>query len=242
MFIPRFYQAEKWYLNQNASLNSRNSHHLKVVLRAKEGDHCVVFNGDGFEYLCEIISSHKDKTTVTVLQQNQSNCQSPINIHIAQAISANQRMDYTVQKATELGITTITPIISQLVTVKWLKTKTNKKLNHWQNISISASEQCGRVTIPEIKQPVSFVDFVNCDLNGNKIILEPEAKTVFSKLKKQTNDVIILIGAEKGFTKNELDCATNHGFIPISLGPRILRTETVAPVILTLIQSYWGDL
>ena len=242
MLIPRFYQAEKWQINKNVSLNRRNSHHLKVVLRAKEGDPCVLFNGDGFEYLCEIISLHKDKTTVKVLQQKQSNCQSPLNIHVAQAISANQRMDYTVQKATELGVTTITPIISQLVTVKWLKTKSNKKLNHWQNICISASEQCGRVTIPVIKPPVSFVDFISCDLNGHKIILELEAKTVFSKLKKQKNNVIILIGAEKGFNKNEVDFAKKNSFIPISLGPRVLRTETVAPVILALIQSYWGNL
>jgi len=223
-------------------LDQRASHHLITVLRAKVGFNLSVFNGDGFEYRAKLIESDKKTAKVKILSKTRPDTESALITHIAQAVSRGERMDYMVQKATELGANVITPILSSRVVVKLDTRRWQKKIEHWKNIAVSAAEQSYRVNIPEIEQPLEFADYVKSERIASRFILDTEATDRFSAQLKPAGEIAVLIGAEGGFEKTEISLAVNHGFKQIGLGSRVLRTETVAPVSLALIQSLWGDL
>ena len=151
-------------------------------------------------------------------------------------------MDITIQKAVELGATKIVPIICQRTVVNLKAERMEKKLNHWQKIIISACEQCGRNFIPELLTPVKFKDFINKDIPGLKLTLDPTSENNLNSQKPETNEILLLIGPEGGLTQEELLLANESNFIGIKLGPRILRTETAALASITALQTLWGDL
>lgn len=242
MRTARFYQNLKLEVGQEITLNERASRHLVAVLRAIKGSCCVVFNDNGFEYQAQVLVAHKKITRVLLASKSKPKVESNLKIHLAQAVSKGDRMDYMIQKATELGVNAVTPILSKRVVVKLDQRRWSKKVAHWQQIAISAAEQSFRVQVPQINAPLTFAEHVRSVNKSEKFILDTEAKSRFADRPRPGNSLSILIGPEGGFTQNEINLACDNGFKRMGLGPRILRTETVAPVCLALAQSLWGDL
>lgn len=239
-YYPGFLQE-----NHIVTLESTTSHHISRVLRATMGDTLILFNGEGDEYLGTI--SHIDKKNVSVQLQQKitKNIESPLNLILAQGISRGEKMDFTIQKAVELGVKKIIPLVTERCNVKLDTERREKRLQHWQGIIVSACEQCGRNELPKIVSPQSFDIFLkNSQVdNKNKLILTPHAekKLTFYSLQKKAS-VVLCMGPEGGFSDNEIVQAQHHDFLPLCLGPRILRTETAAIAALSILQFYAGDM
>lgn len=240
MRIPRIFQNSPLHSSQSLTLEKEAAHHLKNVLRFKSGDKCVLFNGDGKEYPSIItdISSHAVKIEVqTCLEINK---ESPLSIHLGQAISKGERMDITLQKATELGVTEITPLFSARTEVRLKGDREDKKMEHWRKILISSCEQCGRNRIPTLNSPRTLEAWASDRNEKTKIMLEAGSDTGLKKENLSTS-IALLVGPEGGLDKNERIYAEKQGFMAVVLGPRILRTETAGMAAITLLQFMVGD-
>jgi 16S rRNA (uracil1498-N3)-methyltransferase len=237
----RIYQTVSLTLHQILQLDDQASHHLARVLRVNVGDSVVVFNGQGGEYNAIIERIDKKSVTVQLLEFSAREAESPLEICLAQGISRGEKMDYTIQKAVELGVTQIMPLFTERCTVKLDLPRSEKRLAHWQSIAMSACEQSGRNRIPHILAPQSLNTwtpkadycFVLSPLAANKL----KAYSVTNPTK-----VILLIGPEGGLSEREINGVIEQGFLPLSLGPRILRTETAAVAAITALQCYLGDM
>ncbi len=218
--------------------------HLAQVLRAKVGDRIILFNGDGFDYEAQIKHVDRRDVSVEILNQSANPNESKIRIHLFQALSSNEKMDLVVQKAVELGVQAITPIIASRSQMRLKDEKRDKKLQHWQQIAISACEQSGRAVIPEI-YPVSLLteSMNQIDDAALNIMLDPEAKTQLNQLASMDtpSHINVLIGPEGGFSEDEIQLCQSKKVITVSLGPRILRTETAPIATLALLQYLFGD-
>ncbi|MCK5001443.1 MAG: 16S rRNA (uracil(1498)-N(3))-methyltransferase [Gammaproteobacteria bacterium] len=238
----RLYHSSTLNLEQKIALDKKSSHHLIRVLRAKKGTEVMFFNGDGYEYLSEILEENTKHCLVHIKSKTRIDNESPLNITLLQGISRGDRMDTCIQKSTELGVHTIVPVICQKTGTSLKGERAEKKLNHWQQITISACEQSGRCFIPEIKPAIDFVQVVQNTLSDQKVILAPGGNKTVNSMPTPKNNICILIGPEGGFTEEEIQLATDNDFISISLGPRILRTETAGPACIAIAQTLWGDL
>ncbi|MCW8922073.1 MAG: 16S rRNA (uracil(1498)-N(3))-methyltransferase [Gammaproteobacteria bacterium] len=238
----RLYHSSSLEVGQTIDLERNPSHHLIRVLRAKKGSHVLLFNGDGHEYLAELLDENAKHCLLKIKQASLINNESPLKISLYQGISRSDRMDSCIQKSIELGVQSITPVVCQRTTINLKGARAEKKLRHWQQVTISACEQSGRCIIPEIKSAVNFVQAIASIKSGQKLILNPEANNSITTLAKPEKHISILIGPEGGFSQEEIKQATDCGFTPISLGPRILRTETAGPACIAIAQSLWGDL
>jgi len=238
----RLYHSSSFEVGQSIELDRNPSHHLIRVLRSKKGSDVILFNGDGHEYLAELLDENSKHCLLKIKQTAQINNESPLNISLLQGISRSDRMDSCIQKSVELGVQSITPVICQRTTVNIKGERAEKKLNHWQQIVISACEQSGRCVIPEIKPAINFTQAIQSIKSCQKLILDPESNNSMGSLTRPEKDICILIGPEGGFTQEEIKLATDCGFTPVSLGPRILRTETAGPACIAITQSLWGDL
>jgi 16S rRNA (uracil1498-N3)-methyltransferase len=158
------------------------------------------------------------------------------------AISRGQHMDYSIQKAVELGVNTIVPVISEFSNVKLQADRLDNKMTHWLNIIISAAEQCGRSRLPELVPPVSFSDCLSLDISNPRLILQPNSQQSLQSIELEGNHLSMLIGPEGGFSESEIQEACNKGAISINMGPRILRAETAVVTALSNAQQLWGDL
>jgi 16S rRNA (uracil1498-N3)-methyltransferase len=218
--------------------------HLAQVLRAKVGDKIILFNGDGFDYEAEIKHVDRRDVSVEILNQSANPNESKIRIHLFQALSSNEKMDLVVQKAVELGVQAITPIIASRSQMRLKDEKRDKKLQHWQQIAISACEQSGRAVIPNV-YPVSLLteSMNQIDDAALNIMLDPEAKTQLNQLASMDtpSHINVLIGPEGGFSEDEIQLCQSKKVITLSLGPRILRTETAPIATLALLQYLFGD-
>jgi 16S rRNA (uracil1498-N3)-methyltransferase len=238
----RLYQASAFEISQTIDLDKNPSHHLVRVLRAKKGVDLVLFNGDGHEYLAELIDDNPRHCRLKIKTKNLINNESPLRINLLQGISRGDRMDSCIQKSIELGAHSIVPIICQRTGVNLKGERAEKKLNHWQQIVISACEQSGRCIIPAIQPAVNFQQAVSNTHCSHKLILAPNTSSSINNIATPENEIFILIGPEGGFTQEEINLAVNNGFTPISLGARILRTETAGPACIAIAQTLWGDL
>jgi 16S rRNA (uracil1498-N3)-methyltransferase len=234
----RIYYPGKIELGEPMHLPKEQSHHLATVLRATAGESLILFNGQGGEYECDIESIRKNAVIVNLRNYVNINRESPLPIILAQGISRGERMDYTVQKATELGVTEIQPMFTEYGT-KLPEDRAEKKIAHWQAIAISAAEQSGRTAIPLIKPPLPFREVLK--LKGTLMIGDTEASEPIKALTPPNPPVILLIGPEGGFADHEIAAATQAGAKRISLGPRILRTETAGMIAIALLQNAFGD-
>lgn len=238
----RIYQQGSFKAGMQVYLDKDALKHVVTVLRMQPGQELIIF-ADNYEHLAKIITANKKEVKVLIEAVNFVSRESPRNIHLAQSIAKGERMELVIQKAVELGISSITPIITERTVVKLDSTRMEKKLNHWQAIAIAACEQCGRNIIPTINNIKTFDEYVNHVHQGHKYILSLKNSRSLKTLEFQNNDAItILIGPEGGFSQNELELAKDKQFIAISLGPRILRTETAAISAITLLQALAGDL
>lgn len=241
--MPRFYLPDSLRADTIISLPKASAHHAARVLRLSIGDAVTLFNGSGDEWAASI--SHIDRRAVDVHVHHAVSVEreSPLRITLAQGISSGERMDYTLQKAVELGITAIQPIACARSVVKLSGERADKRRSHWQNLVIAACEQCGRNRIPEVAAIASLMSWLGQpDSTATQLMFAPEADHTLHNLPRPADPIIMLAGPEGGFAPHEYAAALAAGFIPMRLGPRVLRTETAALAALAAMQTLWGDL
>ena len=241
--MHRFYHSNTLDLNQIIILDEFASHHALRVMRVKVDDFLILFNGDGFEYRGRVSDINKKTINVEILSKEKNNSESPININLFQSISSNEKMDMVIQKATELGVSSIQPIFTSRSTIKLSLDRTKKRLIHWKQVSISACEQSGRSKIPTIKSPIGF-DQISEGIKTNSLnlLLNPDNLEESCNLpNKYSGDINIFIGPEGGFSQDEVLLLKKQNCINIQLGPRILRTETAPLAIIAILQYKYGD-
>ena len=212
-------------------------------MRVKVDDFLILFNGDGFEYRGRVSDINKKTINVEILSKEKNINESPININLFQSISSNEKMDMVIQKATELGVSSIQPIFTSRSTIKLSLDRTKKRLMHWRQVSISACEQSGRSKIPTIKSPIGF-DQISEGIKSNSLnlLLHPDNLEESSNLPNEySGDINIFIGPEGGFSQDEVLLLKKQNCINIQLGPRILRTETAPLAIIAILQYKYGD-
>jgi len=256
MRITRVYSPISIPLHTPILLEERIAHHLINVLRLRSGHMLTVFNGDGFDYIGTISKIEKRQVWFTAeASQSIEHRESVLKTHLGQAISKGEKMDFVIQKSVELGVTEITPLITEYCNIKLDEERRSKRHEHWQRVAISAAEQSGRPFVPKIHPPCLLSDFLtqaqseDQNIPALKLIFHCRHAKPFSEilnLNKNINNNIkntyLIIGPEGGFTDKEIANAGISGFQPITLGPRILRTETAPITALSLLQFYFGDL
>ena len=225
-------------------LDKDRARYLGKVLRARVGDPVTLFNGEGPEWPCTVQSIQKDKVVIRVGSSIDAGTESPLKIHLVQGISRGERMDFVVQKATELGVKRITPVLTEYGVVKLSGDRAEKRREHWQKIAASACEQSGRTRLPLIDMPLGLKNWFGEKPTAvdSEIILAPRAARPLAALPAPKTKICALIGPEGGFSDNEYEDATLAGFTAVSLGPRVLRTESASIAALAVLQSLWGDL
>lgn len=235
----RFYIPLSLTLHDTVTLPDDVAHHLLRVLRAQEGDTLTVFNGEGGEFFATIRTISKKTATIYLESFNSDSRQSPLHTHLGQVMSRGDRMDYAIQKASELGVTEITPLTSERCELKLRgEERADKKLEHWQKIAISACEQCGRNIIPIIHPPISVSEWCQNTQADIKMVLALSATHL--ALPTEANSVALLIGPEGGLSEAEIQQAEQAGFKRWQLGSRVFRTETAPIVALSLLQQSFG--
>ena len=241
MRISRIYQPVALAVATSITLSREASHYVVQVLRLKPQDQLIIFNGQGGEYFAVIDEAHRHRCEVRLVEFNDRQVESPCKIHLLQAISRGSRMDYAVQKAVELGVDAITPIITEYMHASLSQDRLLKRQAHWQAVAVSAAEQSGRCHVPAINTALSFAEAVKlpCDM---ALLFEPEGTASLGELAQVLSSVNVMIGAEGGFSAAELEMAQQARYSAYRAGPRILRTETATVVALTLVQAYCGDL
>ena len=239
---PRFYHPHKLAPGATVSLTPNAAVHASRALRLQVGDQALLFNGDGNDYACELIVVKKTEVVAKIKAVQHVDSESPVKISLAQAISSGDRMDYTIQKAVEMGVGAIQPIASQRSVVKLSGERAEKRREHWQNVVISACEQSGRAVLPPVAPPLSLPDWLAQPSAATlRITLSPNAERCLHDLPPPAGEVCLLIGAEGGLTDEEIAMAASQGFVPVRLGKRILRTETASLAAISAIQTLWGD-
>ncbi|HUW25161.1 MAG TPA: 16S rRNA (uracil(1498)-N(3))-methyltransferase [Gallionella sp.] len=223
------------------------AHHASRVLRLRAGDAVQVFDGGGHAVNAVISRIDGKRVVLEKLQPCAVEAQPPLHIALAQALSSSEKMDWVIQKATELGVAEIQPLSTERSVAKLSAERIVKRLEHWRQVAISACEQCGRNVLPEIHAPLDIMVWLQQmkklpeELPAAKFILLPQGAVSLHGMTKPPGRAILLIGAEGGFTQAESDAALHCGFSPIRLGARILRTETAAIAGLAALQTLWGD-
>ena len=239
----RFYTADNLKVGRTVKLSENAATHATRVLRLEVSDEIVLFNGDGNDYNCAITSIKKTEALVIVKSFVKMTNESPLNITLLQGISSGDRMDYTIQKAVELGVTAIVPIVTTRSVVKLSNERAEKRLAHWQSVVHAACEQSGRAFVPQVTAPISLSSWLanNPYSNSTRILLNPIGALRLAELPKPTGHIELLIGAEGGLSQMEIDTALSQSFQSVILGARILRTETAALVAISAMQTLWGD-
>lgn len=238
----RIYQSGHYAVGELLELSATASQHVGVVLRMQPDDELTLFCGDNREFSATITSVHNKKVMVTIRDVQDVNRESPRSIHLAQAISKGDRMEWVIQKAVELGVTSITPLFTTYCVVKLDATRLAKKQAQWQAIAIAACEQSGRTQVPIVHPACSIDDYLQACDSTIKLVLHPYESKSWRDYAFVTGDISLLIGPEGGLSDDEVSLAKTHDFQPLCLGPRILRTETAAIAALSVLQSIAGDL
>ena len=236
----RLYTDQALEIGSSCELEAAPSKHLLRVMRASEGDRCVLFNGDGSEYEAEITKAACPAVLSIVSKKNPNN-ESPLRVTLAQGVSRGERMDYVIQKSVECGVHKIIPVMTERCGVKLTPERMKKRRQHWQAVAMSACEQSGRCVLPVVELPVTLSELLD-GVTGLKIVTDPLLSSSSGISIEPTPSCTILVGPEGGLSEKELKAVYGCGFIGLSLGPRILRTETAAVVALTALQMRWGDL
>lgn len=240
----RLFVSEALGNGQEIVLTGERARYLGRVMRLAVGDEVHVFNGSDGEWLAEIRAFSRDRVTLAPGSEIASDTESPLRTHLVQGISRGDRMDFVVQKATELGIKRITPVLTAHGVVKLDDRRAVKRREHWQRVAESACEQCGRTRPPLVDEPIELNSWfgVGTSQGSTQLILVPTARLALPAVETIDEKLCLLIGPEGGFNERETEDAAIAGFTPVSLGPRILRTETAAIAALAIAQAHWGDL
>lgn len=243
--MPRFYCPPPLPLGGSFDLPPDAAHHAARVLRLREGNRVEIFDGLGNECHGVIAELGGKRVVVGEIAAVNANRESPLPVMLAQALSSSEKMDWVIQKATELGVTEIQPLDTERSVARLSPERAAKRLEHWRQVAISACEQCGRNVLPEIHAPLDIMAWLQQGLvqqpPAAKFILLPQGAASLHSQPKPQGKVVLLIGAEGGFTQAESDSALRCGFTPVRLGARVLRTETAAVAGLAALQTLWGD-
>ena len=241
--MPRFYCHSPIPDQGTFDLPDDAAHHASRVLRLRIGDSVQIFNGNGSEYHGVISHIGGKQVVVDNLTRINADRESPLPVLLAQALSSNEKMDWVIQKATEVGVAQIQPLATERSVARLSPERAAKRTEHWQQVAISACEQCGRNVLPVIHAPLDIMVWLQQVRisDAGKYILLPQGATSLHSQPKPQGTAMLLIGAEGGFTQAESDSAQLCGFTPIRLGARVLRTETAAVAGLAAMQMLWGD-
>ncbi|QSP94895.1 16S rRNA (uracil(1498)-N(3))-methyltransferase [Marinobacter salinisoli] len=241
MRIPRIYTDAPLGQGATTELDENAAQHVGRVLRMQPGQELLLFNGDGKDYPATITESGKKRVEVAVGTPADNPTESGLQIVLGQTLSKGDRMDYAVQKAVEMGVTQIVPLTTERCDVRLKGDREEKRLRHWQSVAVSAAEQCGRARVPDI-HPVMTVDqwlefSRECDL---RLVLHHRTEQSLQSM-TPPSQVALMIGPEGGLSAEEITRAEAAGFLPVALGPRVLRTETAPVAAIALCQWLWGD-
>jgi 16S rRNA (uracil1498-N3)-methyltransferase len=240
--LTRVFVEEPLAAGQPGTLQGTAANHVMRVLRLREGDALTLFDGRGGEYGARVASFRKDSVQVEVLEHRPIERESSLRLTLAQGISRGERMDWVMQKATELGVTRIVPVTTERTMVKLDERQTERKLQHWRGIVIAACEQSGRNRVPEVAEPVAYYEVIRSfEPSTTRVLLSPTGTLRASELPR-SDHIAMLIGPEGGLSENEQEAAVAAGFQQVRMGPRVLRTETAAIAALAALQHDFGDI
>jgi 16S rRNA (uracil1498-N3)-methyltransferase len=241
MRVSRLFLDMPLTVGSRVILPKESAHYLTTVLRLRPLNWVIVFNGQGGEYLAQLVVATKKQVELAIADYQAVERESPLPLTLVQAISRPEHIDYSLQKAVELGVSQIIPIITErsppLQPPQW-----EKRRQHWQKIIINAGEQCGRNRLPWLPEIQTLTRWLESPLLGTGLVLSPQGKNrLLSIQPKELTPVTCLIGPEGGLTDMEIQQAIDKGYLDLFLGPRVLRTETAATAILAIAQAWWGD-
>ena len=241
--MPRFYCPPPIPRSGSFELPPDAAHHASRVLRLRTGDTVEIFDGIGNECHGLIADLSARNVTVANITANDNKRESPLHTLLAQALSSSEKMDWVIQKSTELGVTEIQPLATDRSVARLSAERTARRLEHWQQVAISACEQCGRNVLPQIHAPLDIMDWLQQAkaVPDTKYILLPDGAASLHDQTRPRGKAVLLVGAEGGFSHAESAMALHCGFIPIRLGARVMRTETAAIAGLAVLQTLWGD-
>ncbi len=239
----RFYHPENLKIGATVKLCDKTANHAIKVMRLNVDDNLVLFCGDGVDYVCALTSVAKNAVLASVKSCTKIENESNLNITLLLGISAGDRMDIGLQKAVELGVNCIIPLKTERSVVKLDDEKAKKRVEHWQNVVLAACEQSGRAAIPQVAAPVSLALWLAANPANKtmRITLDPLADKKLANLSKPNGEIQLLVGAEGGLCASEIALASQHGFVGVQLGKRILRTETAPLATIAAMQTLWGD-
>ena len=245
--MARFFLPARQIEGHRATITGVELNHLKRVLRLRQQDRVVVFDDAGCEHEGIIRSLSEDRGEIEIIRSYQVNNESPLKTILALGLTKGEKMDWVVEKATELGVNSVVPFVSSYTIPKLDEKKVAQRSERWQKIALSAAKQCGRVRIPEILAVTAFRDLVEpVSRDALRLLFwEKECEQGLSELKASrtsVDEVVVMIGPEGGFSSQEAALALEQGFKAVRLGPRILRAETAAVAALSAVQLLWGDL
>ena len=239
--LKRFYCENDLVSGGALHLEGDRAHYLRNVLRIKAGEKIQCFNEKEGEFRAKVADISKKSVTIQIEDKISSVSTPLVDIHLGQVISRGERMDFVIQKATELGATTITPLFSERCNVKLTPDRAQSRTQHWTQIAINACEQCGRITVPKVNLPMNLDEWLIERNEELLFICDPDIDNEYQEI-TSTKNVAVLIGPEGGFSEHEVEKVRKNNFKNLNLGPRILRTETATVVALTILQLKWGDI
>jgi 16S rRNA (uracil1498-N3)-methyltransferase len=239
--VARFHTENPLRAGGVSLLPEDSAHHAVHVLRMRPGDEVVLFNGRGGEYAGRIAAMDRLRVTVDVLQHRPLERESPLAVTLVQGVSAGEKMDFTVQKATELGMAALQPVLAARSTGRIAGERAELKRAHWRRVAIAACEQCGRNRVPEVLPMLPLAQFCAASATaGARLLLSPLGALGLRAVKLD-GPVTLAAGPEAGFTAEEEAMLVEAGFLPVRLGPRVLRTETAALAALAALNALAGD-
>lgn len=243
--LTRIYFPGEIPIHGACVLAADQAHHVARVLRLGPGDSVTLFDGNGSEYAAVIVRAAPGGVTLNIGERVSVDRESPLRVALAQAISSGERMDYTIQKAVELGVVRVQPLTTERCVVRLDGTRAQKRVAHWQAVAVAACEQCGRNRVPRVAPVMTLREWlaqdVRADAEDLRLLLAAQAETTLHALPKPSLGVALLAGPEGGLAPDERNDARRAGFVPVKLGPRILRTETAAVAAIAALQTLWGD-
>jgi len=238
--VPRFYLDAPLRAGGVCTLPEDSAHHAVHVLRLREGEEVALFNGRGGEFASRIASIQRLTISIDVLEHRSIERESPLRVTLVQGVSAGEKMDSTVRKAVELGVAEVQPVIAARSVARPKGERAENRRAHWRKVVIAACEQCGRNRVPEVHPLLPTMDFRPAT-DALAILLAPRAKLKFSHAARQAQKFVLAAGPEAGFTADEEAALAEAGFVPATLGPRVLRTETAAVAALAALNALRGD-
>lgn len=241
MRIPRIYTPQALQDNTRVALEPGASGHLLRALRMKQGDELILFDGSGGEYPARITAAERRLVVALTGIRRAASLESPLHIHLGIGLSRGDRLDWVIQKATELGVAEVTPLFTERAEVKLAQERAARKVRHWQQVAISACEQCGRNRLPLIHPPAKLAPWLPATRGDRKFVLHHRGRPPAGRGASPAS-ITLLIGPEGGLSSGEIQAAEAAGFTSLSLGPRVLRTETAPLAAIAILQAQWGDM